>query len=285
MAEDKLTLEEVQAKRRARERKGQSLARKFEAGVTIDSAAEDDQGKKRISLEKFLDVIAYDPEDLGNIEQYTEDELDYVRKVMSKKLIGTGASAILKCPGSDSCSFATNCPFATIGKEPKGKDCIVETMLFTEMFKQAMHSFEVDPTNVVDVTYVNEFVTTRILLNRIDQGLGRMENAELVIEQEGETKGGDVYSYKEVSPHLEAREKLVRRMERITKLMVGDRQEKYKKAAALKQKDETDTSIEQARKAAAIINAKFEAEAKREQLEEKSGEEVLTPDDILVDSE
>jgi hypothetical protein len=47
---------------------------------------------------------------------------------------------------------------------------------------------------------------------------------------------------KQVDPLFEQKQKLINRKSKLMKLMVGDRQEKYKKEAALKQKPATDAS-------------------------------------------
>lgn len=275
----RLSIEEIIKRRQKRERRSMAVARRFESTVSIDEADENEQGKKQIPVKHFMEAVNFDPDGIGDTTEYTDDELDFIRRSMSRLLVGTGASIVLKCPGKAECPFQKNCPFAAKGKEPVGKDCVVESMLFSEMLKQSMYTFEVDPTNIVDVMYVNEFVSTRLLLRRAEMLLGDLDKSSLVIEEEYETKSGDVISATQISPWLEARDKLVRRMERITKLMVGDRQEKYKKAAALKQKNLDDASIDQARKRAALSSAKVKAELAKKADEDA---EILTPDDVLL---
>ena len=87
-------------------------------------------------------------------------------------------------------------------------------------------------------------VEIEVLQIRLNLALARPENAELVIDQTvGIGREGTPIIQKMISPFLEQKQTLTKRKSQIVKLMVGDRQEKYKKQAALKEKDETDPSM------------------------------------------
>ena len=79
---------------------------------------------------------------------------------------------------------------------------------------------------------------------RLNMNLAKKENSELVLDQvvgianDGETP----IIQKTISPFIELKDRLQNRKSKIIKLMVGDRQEKYKKEAALKIKIDADPS-------------------------------------------
>ena len=96
---------------------------------------------------------------------------------------------------------------------------------------------------MTEVAYVNELAELQILEYRINMNLSKPENAELIIDQTiGVDRDGDAILQKSLSPFMEAKEKIANRRSKIIKLMVGDRQEKYKKEAALKVRLEDDPS-------------------------------------------
>jgi hypothetical protein len=186
------------------------------------------------------------------------------------------------CTGGDTCPFASKCPWVTIKHEPRGKPCPIETVLFTEFLVRYMEELGVDPSNMMELSYCNELAETEILLIRLNKMFSQADNAKLVYMQPVMSKSGEVMDQMVVSPLLEARDRLVKRRERIIKLMVGDRQEKYKEASARKIKDNNDISVQQAKKRAMIIEAQIAKEiTEKDQVEE----DVLTPDDIFKEDE
>lgn len=278
MSNETISLEKVQANRKARERKSQALARRFEEGVSIISAPKDEDGKRRIAKERFLEVLTYDVDGINDDTGYTPEEIEYIRRYISKAATGTGSAIALTCPGRAACPFSHRCPFAQLKKEPRDKPCPLESALFTEFLIRYIEELQVDPTNMMELAYCNELAETDILIMRANKALAKPENSEMVYIQETVAKSGEIAQQMSVSPYLEAREKLVKRRERIIKLMVGDRQERYKKAAALKLKDNTDESVLQSKQRAMVYDAQIESERGKA---EKASEDITTPDDLL----
>lgn len=92
-----------------------------------------------------------------------------------------------------------------------------------------------------------EMAEIELLLWRINNGLAKPENAELVQDViVGVDKQGEPLTRMETSALFEAKERLQARKTRMIKLMVGDRQEKYKREAALKVRDTEDPSTQTA---------------------------------------
>lgn len=141
-----------------------------------------------------------------------------------------------------------NCPLAAIGKEPLARQCLLEVQLLKQFVITYFEEYDIDPNNFTEVAYINELAEIEILLMRLNMNLSKPENAELVIDQvvgianDRETP----LLVKQISPFMELKDKLQNRRSKIIKLMVGDRQEQYKKEAALKVKIDKDPSSKQA---------------------------------------
>jgi hypothetical protein len=224
-----------------------------------------------------------------NLDDYSE--MEFTPQEASKltnhiKRLSTGASAMtpLVCHGPQ-CPFASRCPLQQMGKAPIGKQCLIEVQLMKDFIIRAMMEYDVDPNSFTEVAYINELAEIEVLLMRLNMSISRPENAELVIDQiVAIGQDGTPVIQKQVSPYQEQKEKLLARRSRVIKLMVGDRQEKYKKEAALKVKLDKDPSSKMA-----IMRGKLEAlSSKLDQLSsedpEESKERSVTPQD-LIDNE
>ena len=102
----------------------------------------------------------------------------------------------------------------------------------------------------------------------------------------GMTREGNEINRKEILALMDLKLRIQNRKDKIVKMMVGDRQEKYKKQAALKQKegDDMSTSMSTLKKEllsmeqkAKELNKKFSQENAIEVVPEES----LTPDDLI----
>lgn len=177
------------------------------------------------------DMVKLSPEEARRIDTH-------LRK------LSTGSQAMIPmyCAGP-SCPFAARCPLQQIDKAPISKQCLLEVQLLKEFIIRYFNEFDVDPNNFTEVGYVNELAEILILEMRLNMALARPENAELMIDQVANvTSDGTPIIQKQLSPFMEQKERLANRRSRIIKLMVGDRQEKYKKEAALKVKLDSDPS-------------------------------------------
>ena len=111
-------------------------------------------------------------------------------------------------------------------------------------------------------------------------------------------RNGNALKRKEKNSLLDVRENMVNRKSKLIKLMVGDRQEKYKREAALKTREATDPSTSAAQLRNKITRLLKEAETGVLKLQEKEGniidvpysdatqtEEILTPESLINASE
>lgn len=179
-----------------------------------------------------------------------------------------------------------NCPLQQIGKAPIGKACLIETQLQNEWTRRYIEQYDVDPDNITEVSFCTELAEIEILLRRLNLSLAKPENSELVTDQTvGIGRDGTPVVQKQLSPFMETKDRLQNRRSKIIKLMVGDRQEKYKKEAALKQKTETDPSSKMA-----LMRKQLENLQRNMNTIEKSpvnllSPAVLTPEDIFSSNE
>jgi len=227
---------------------------------------------EKLTKKTYLRFLKHD---LDEYElQLTEKEALRIQKHLQKLSTGSFAMVPIFCGGTDFCPFAERCPLSQIGKSPVGKVCILESQLLKEWAIRYFEEYDVDPENFTEIGYVNELAEIEIRLMRINMSLAKPGNAEMIIDQTvGVNREGLPVVQKQISPFIEIREKLLARKSKIIKLMVGDRQEKYKKEAALKQRDDSDTSSQQA-----LLHAKLR---ELQRTMDSGGQPALSPQDII----
>lgn len=216
-----------------------------------------------------------------DLDSYEDIELDekQARKVHTHlQKLSTGSTAMipLYCAGPQ-CPFADRCPLIEIGKAPVGKQCIIETQLIKEWTLRYFEEYDIDPNNFTEIGYINELAEIEILLTRLNMNLAKPEHAELVTDQVVGVAQGVPVVQKQLSPFMDQKERLQNRRSKVIKLMVGDRQERYKKEAALKVKIDQDPSSQMAE-----MRGKLEGLQRSLTLESgKSEENTLTPQDLI----
>lgn len=200
---------------------------------------------------KFLDLY---PDDYSDVA-YTPAEAEKIRGHLSFLSTGSSAAIPLICAGPGKCPFSFQCPFVRLDKQrraadpsaklttPVGRACLVELQLINEWTRLYMVEYEIDEHCFTEFQMVRELAEIELMLWRLNNNLAKPEHAQLVQENVvGIDKQGNQVTRLEVSSLFEAKERLQTRKSKLVKLMVGDRQEKYKRDAALKTKSEDDPS-------------------------------------------
>lgn len=219
--------------------------------IRLDGTAETQSGK--LTKTNYFKWIGYDLDQYEQVE-LTREQANRINAHLRKLSTGTTATVPLYC-GGPVCPFANRCPLQQMDKAPIAKQCLIEVQLLKEFIMRYFEEFDVDPNNFTEVGYINELAELMILEARINMVMARPENAELVIEQTVSIgQDGTPIIQKQISPYMEQKEKLQSRKSKIIKLMVGDRQEKYKKEAALKVKLDADPSSRMAKMRAQLEN-------------------------------
>lgn len=263
--------------------------REKKALVTLGGTAVTEGGK--LTKSNYFRFLGHDLDDYTNIEM-SPTQAKKIHAHLSKLSTGSSAMVPLYC-GGEKCPFKDRCPLYKEKIHPLGKQCLIEAQLLKEFTIRYFEEFDVNPQNWTEVGYINELAEIDIYLYRLKMLVARPENSELVIDQVvGITPNGDVpIVQKQLSPFMEQMEKLNNRKSKIIKLMVGDRQEKYKKEAALKMKIDEDPSSKQASIRAKLESLQramlaLEGEELTKGVQHKPGEKpkeegVLTPEDII----
>lgn len=241
--------------------------------------------------EGLLHILDDSFSDYSDIDLTTQES---ARMTSLLKRLSTGSSsfALLHCTGH-SCPFATRCPLVQMnsnnsdgsvnrnGKAPVGKDCLMESTLMRDSATSYLQEFQVDPVNFTEVNIVTELAEIEVLLYRINMQLALPQHALLTIQQTigFDRESGRAITQEQVAPLFEQKQKLAARKSKLVKVMVGDRQEKYKKEAALKQKPDMDASSQ-------MSSVKKQLSELQQHLRLKSSKniqeaEVISPEDFM----
>ncbi|MHA2380484.1 MAG: hypothetical protein ACXADS_14510 [Candidatus Thorarchaeota archaeon] len=211
--------------------------------ITLGGMARTEEGK--ITRTDFFRFIGHNLDDYDEIE-LSPTEARRIHTHLQKLSTGSTAMVPMYC-GGPQCPFALRCPLQQIDKAPIGKQCLIEVQLMKDWIIRYFDEYDVDPNNFTEIAYINELAEIEILLMRLNMNIAKVENAELVIDQvAGFTNDGTPIVQKMLSPFMELKDRLQSRRSKVIKLMVGDRQEKYKKEAALKVKLDQDPSSKMA---------------------------------------
>lgn len=192
-----------------------------------------------LTKKQFLDEISSTFAEYSDLN-FSKEELQEIAAELRKLAHGSQAAAPMRCAGKD-CPLADRCVFIQMNKAPVGRSCSYEAPLLQYWRARYLEDYNVDPNDFTEVGMISELAEVELYLWRLNTQLGRPGEAMLVTEQVigVSPKGAPIYQ-QVISPFLEVKEKLLARKSKLVKLLVGDRQEKYKKQAALKTREETD---------------------------------------------
>lgn len=222
--------------------------------VKVDQALVDHQLKSEKATSGLFHFLGIHRDNYSHLS-FTPEEARSIRSHLSHLVTGATAAIPLVCGGEKLCPFKESCPFiradrarvkAGVGGKkltPVGLQCLVEVELLSKWTFFYIDEYEIDETSFTEVQMVRELAEIELMLWRLNNNLAKPENAELVQEVNvGIDKEGNALTRQEVNAFITAKETLNNRKSKIVKLMVGDRQEKYKREAALKLKNDGDPS-------------------------------------------
>lgn len=279
MSDDKPNLEELE-----NESLFTAKNREKKALVSLGGFATTESGK--LTKSNYFRFLDHNLDDYSDI-QLTETEARKIHTHLRKLSTGATAMVPMYCAGPQ-CPFADRCPLQQMGKAPIGRQCLIEVQLAKEWIMRYFEEYEVDPDNFTEVGYVNELAELQILEMRINMNLARPQYAELIMDQVvSVSNDGTPIVQKQISPFMDQKERIAARRSKIIKLMVGDRQEKYKKEAALKVRMDADPSSKMAsmRSRLESLQKQLEKMSTPESIEESNQEGFLSPDDIISASD
>jgi hypothetical protein len=247
--------------------------------VTLGGIAITESGKMVKS--GYFRHLQHNLDDYENIT-FTPEEAQKINLHLMKLSTGSSAMTPMYCAGPK-CPFADRCPLQQVNKAPLGKQCIIEVQLIRDWIMKYFEEFDVDPNNFTEVGYVSELADLMVQEMRLNMLLAKPENSTMLMDQVvGVDSEGDPIVQKQISPYMEIKEKISNRRTKIIKLMVGDRQEKYKKEAALKVRLDSDPSSQMAAMRQKLENLRRELDQVAQQAVQEEKEKALTPDDVLA---
>lgn len=89
-----------------------------------------------------------------------------VRAHVNRMKHGLFAVAPLLCFGEDGCPFLDHCPLKGTGQYPEGLQCVLEAEYVAQKVSDYMQHLQVDPSNPVETSLVNELALIDLLKNR-----------------------------------------------------------------------------------------------------------------------
>jgi len=213
----------------------------------------------KASVQELLDI----PLDSYAELDFTDADLRKIRLHALKMRTGLQAMAPILCLGPNRCPFRMRCPVVDrdvktatgeidffhqdIKKFPLFKQCPFERDFLEFKRKQYLEEFDVDPSSPTDMGLVNklaeldlyDYRATLVLANgdREGQGMDLLKNQVV-----GVSKTGEIMTSLITHPAWELKERLQKQRSEILNMMVGTRREKYKKDAALNQRDAGDAA-------------------------------------------
>ena len=257
------------------------------------------RGDEKVSLRsQYFEFLDIDLDRYKEVE-YTKDEARYIKSRMQHLSTGAAAALPLACKGPQ-CPFAAKCPFCAVDQQrnqeyqssvheglgqftekpkmetPVGLSCLVEVNLMNEWTR--VYIYEFDAVNFVDIGMCRELSEVEVMLWRINNGLSKEGSATLEEEVTmGADKQGNPLTRLETHHFVDAKEKLQNRKAKLIKQLVGDREGKYKKEAALKTREEKDPSSNAAKLRNQLSMIIKQAEAKALELSEAEGNIIDVP--------
>jgi hypothetical protein len=260
----------------------------------------------------FFKYLELNPDDYSDIV-YTPEQARKIRMHLMYMSTGASASVPMICGGAAKCPVAkaNRCPYVkedAIAKKkdptakpitPVGRVCPIEWNLLNEYTRFYIQEYDVPEGAFTEIQMCRELAEIEMLLHRINSSLAMPEQADMTqMDVTGVDREGNVLTRRTVSSLFEIKERYQNRKSKLIKLMVGDRQEKYKKEAALKQRTETDPSSSSAQLRSRL--QKMLSEAKQVDLQlkaaegnvlavegtgEQTGVKALSPEDLIDGSD
>lgn len=279
--------------------------KKFEdvALIKLDGTMVKIDGTEKKS--SFFDFLKLPLDDWDNIT-FTPEEAIRIKQQLQRLSTGASAAIYLICGGAVVCPFAAKCPYVRAellrkavdpsakGIVPIGSECPVEIQMMDQWSFLYAKEYDIEDGNFTEWGMVRELAEIELMMWRLNNNIAKAQNAELVQENVvGMAPTGDggtvPITRMEVSAFFDAKERLSNRRAKIVKLMVGDRQEKYKREAALKQQNEDDTSTSAAKLRHHLDKLINEYKAMDLKLSEVEGQVIevkettktLTPDELI----
>ena len=212
---------------------------KEDAIVRLDGTIIEADGST--SRTQLFEHLAIDLDDYSDIEMTTAEAQRFMNHVRRMK---TGVSAFIPklCPGPARCALKNRCPYES--RYPLGRACPLETNYIKVQTKGYVESLGIDPSNTYEMALANELVELDLYDYRVNIALADDEEngQRLLLTTVIEKEDGNMMELVNPHPLLKVKDDTHRKRLKVLEAFAVTRQQEYKKAAALGQRDKKDAS-------------------------------------------
>lgn len=195
-----------------------------------------DDSKASRQLEFFSSLSESSNEYSMYLDKLPKNKLERIKRSVGAIKSGVHASAPLICMGPDKCPFIKKCPIPDRSKDgelilgevsnyPIARECVMEKFFVEQKIVDYLKYLDVDPTNPVEMSLVNELALIDLYKNRcllvLAQGDKKGDGRDfLQVDVTGFNENGDRSESTKLHPIVEMIDKLERRREKwLEKLM------------------------------------------------------------------
>ena len=195
-----------------------------------------DDSKEARQLEFFSTLSQTTNEYNNYLDKLSAKKLARIKRSVSAIKSGVHASAPLICVGPEKCPFIKKCPIPDINPDgtlehgdptdyPLGRECVMEKFFVEQKIIDYLKYLDVDPTNPVEMSIVNELALIDLYKNRcllvLAQGDKKGDGRDFMqTDVTGFNENGDRAETTKLHPIVEMIDKLERRREKwLDKLM------------------------------------------------------------------
>ena len=195
----------------------------------------------KLEKTKFFDFLGMDLADYSNITMTPEQALKFKNSIV-RMTHGTSAAIPMLCPGRR--CMNKQCVFHNGGGYPLGQQCLYEARMTQYLTKSYMEDLNIDPESPTQMVLINELVELDIIGYRANMGLAGAVDEEAPTLLKTTIVEGEQNSMEQVNVHplLEVKDKVSKMRRKILESLAATPRERYKKSAALKTSDDSDTS-------------------------------------------
>jgi hypothetical protein len=196
----------------------------------------------KLERSKFFDFLGVDLSDYSHTRMTPKQALKFKNTIVRMKH-GVSAAIPMIC-GGPKCPNKL-CAFHEEKNWPLAKPCLYEVRMVQALTASYMEDLVVEPDCLSEMVLVNKLVECDLIDYRANIGLsgGNDEEAASLLSVTVVDNGNTTSENINLHPLLEAKSKAHKERMQILESLAATRRERYKKAAALKKSDDTDTSV------------------------------------------
>jgi hypothetical protein len=192
-----------------------------------------------VSKTDFFNFLELPRQQLAKLEKtMTPEQALKFRNHIVRMKVGTSAAIPMLC-GGKKCPNKS-CPFHDGQDYPISDPCPVEANLISTWLQSYVEDLQVDVESRTEMVLVNKLVECDIIDYRANNGLSTDEEAWNLLRLD--VTEGDKATSETLNPHpiLEVKDKVQKVRAQILESLAATRKEKYKRAAALKRREDGD---------------------------------------------